>query len=149
MQLTSPATDWCSLGLNRPLFAVRSTPLARLPEGSGITNRGSRQSSQEVCPFNRRHTQGNPASAPSLVELMRMTQDDWDRWTRGSAIRRAGYAGFRRNVAVALGNWLAAGEESDEAVSALRAALTDDEPLVREHAAWALDRIGSTARAEP
>jgi epoxyqueuosine reductase len=55
----------------------------------------------------------------------------------GSAIRRAGYAGFRRNVAVALGNWGAA-----EAVPVLVAALGDSEPLVRGHAAWALGAIG-------
>jgi uncharacterized protein YecE (DUF72 family) len=42
---------------------------------------------------------------PSLASLMRMTYEEWDEWTRGSAIRRAGYAGLRRNVAVALGNW--------------------------------------------
>jgi epoxyqueuosine reductase QueG len=35
-----------------------------------------------------------------------MGYEEWDVWTRGSAIRRAGYAGFRRNVAVAIGNWL-------------------------------------------
>jgi hypothetical protein len=33
--------------------------------------------------------------APSLVELMRMSYEEWDVWTRGSAIRRAGYAGRR------------------------------------------------------
>lgn len=50
---------------------------------------------------------GNPVHpgtyAPSLVELMRMTREEWDAFSRGSAIRRAGYAGFKRNVAVALG----------------------------------------------
>lgn len=29
--------------------------------------------------------------APSLVELMRMTRADWDAFSRGSAVRRAGY----------------------------------------------------------
>lgn len=79
--------------------------------------------------------------SPSLVELMGMTREEWDRWTRGSAIRRAGYAGFKRNVAVALGNWLASVDEpSEEAVAVVRNALQDGEPLVREHAAWALGR---------
>jgi epoxyqueuosine reductase len=79
--------------------------------------------------------------APSLVALMRMTREDWDTWTRGSAIRRAGYAGFRRNVAVAIGNWLACeGEKPAEAVAVLREAQHDEEPLVREHVAWALER---------
>lgn len=80
--------------------------------------------------------------SPSLVELMRMSREDWDRWTRGTALRRAGYAGFKRNVAVAIGNWLAAldGEPPADAVAALRDALRDEEPLVREHAAWALEQ---------
>ena len=47
---------------------------------------------------------------PALVDLMRMSEDEWDAYTRGSAMRRAGYAGLRRNVAIAIGNWLA---ESD------------------------------------
>ena len=77
--------------------------------------------------------------APSLVELMRMTREDWDGFSRGSAIRRAGYAGFKRNVAVALGNWLASVDEApEEVVAVLWDALEDEEPLVREHAAWAL-----------
>lgn len=79
--------------------------------------------------------------SPSLVELMRMTREEWDRWTRGSAIRRAGYAGFKRNVAVAIGNWLALTDEPpEEAVEVLRDTLADEDPLVREHSAWALAR---------
>jgi epoxyqueuosine reductase QueG len=65
-------------------------------------------------------------SLPSLIALMRMTYGEWDEWTRGSAIRRAGYGGLKRNVAVALGNWGA-----EEAVPVLVAALADAEPLVR------------------
>jgi epoxyqueuosine reductase len=73
---------------------------------------------------------------------MRMSRDEWDAFSRGSAIRRAGYAGFRRNVGVAMGNWLA---ELDEppAVAVLREALEDESELVREHAAWALERMGA------
>lgn len=71
-----------------------------------------------------------------------MPREQWDVWTRVSAIRRAGYAGFKRNVAVAIGNWLASVDTPpDEAVAVLRQALEDPEPLVREHAAWALGRL--------
>jgi epoxyqueuosine reductase len=81
--------------------------------------------------------------SPSLVELMRITREEWDRWTRGSAVRRAGYAGLRRNVAVAIGNWLASADEApEEAVAVLRGALKDEAELVREHAAWALAHNG-------
>jgi epoxyqueuosine reductase len=88
------------------------------------------------------HTHWGPETeGPPLVALMRMSFEEWDVWTRGSAIRRAGYAGFRRNVAVGMGNWLASVDEApEEAVAVLRKALGDEEPLVREHAAWALER---------
>jgi epoxyqueuosine reductase len=131
----------------------------------------NRHSSQEVCPWNSgkfvtltrerdfdgrererqrkriRERVGTGAelpgtSLPSLIALMRMTYGEWDEWTRGSAIRRAGYGGLKRNVAVALGNWGA-----EEAVPVLVAALADAEPLVRGHAAWALGEIGSAEAA--
>jgi len=88
--------------------------------------------------------------SPSLIELMRMTHEEWDVWTRGSAIRRAGYTGFKRNVAVAIGNWLASMDPSpEEAVAVLREALEDGEPLVREHAAWALKPRALPRRSGP
>jgi epoxyqueuosine reductase len=90
---------------------------------------------------------------PSLIELLRMALDEdrWESFSRGSAIRRAGRVGFARNVCVAVGNWLAptSPEESpSDALDALSAALSDPEPLVRGHAAWALGRgTGGLARA--
>jgi epoxyqueuosine reductase len=102
---------------------------------------------QEVCPFTRKFSvpTSEPAFmpregavAPALVELMALSREEWDRRSAGSAIRRAGYAGLLRNVAVALGNW-----GSEEALPALVDALSHEEPLVRGHAAWALGRIAS------
>lgn len=78
--------------------------------------------------------------SPSLVELMQMSREQWDVWTRGSAIRRAGYVGLLRNVAVALGN-----QGDAAAVPILLDALSDVQPTVRGHAAWALGRIGGVA----
>ena len=70
---------------------------------------------------------------PALVDLLRMSEDEWDTYTRGSAMRRAGYSGLRRNVAIALGNWLAGSDTPDpEAVGELRAALSDEDPVVRK-----------------
>jgi epoxyqueuosine reductase len=88
------------------------------------------------------HPHSGPSTdAPSLVELMRMSYEEWDVWTRGSAIRRAGYAGFKRNVAVAIGNWLASVDQPpEEAVAVLGDAIERDDALVREHAAWAVER---------
>ena len=121
---------------------------------------------QECCPWNRfADPEGDPAyaprgpgepppgverlpreegvehpgtEAPHLVDLLAMTESEWRAWSRGSPLRRAGYHGFRRSVCVALGNW-----GSDEAVPALVSALSDDEPIVRGHAAWALGQVGS------
>jgi len=126
---------------------------------------------QEVCPFarklsrvaeeadyaerpaweaewNRDPDDDGPAEAmipttdgPALVDLMRMGEEEWGAYTRGSALRRAGHAGLRRNVVIALGNWLAASGEPDlEAVGELVAALSDEDPVVAEAAAWGLGR---------
>lgn len=131
---------------------------------------------QEVCPWNRRFATataepafaargpgeppfgveplegdaGHPGTdSPPLVELMALDEAAWDAFSRGSAIRRAGYAGFKRNVAVAMGNWLAGVDEPPvEAVAALVRALSDEEPLVRGHAGWALGRVGSPVARE-
>ncbi len=101
---------------------------------------------QEVCPWNRRwgrfttHESFQPRPgivAPELIELMRLTDDEFRARFKGSPIKRAKRRGLLRNVAVALGNW---GDPA--AIPALVAALNDHEPLIRGHAAWALGRIG-------
>ena len=52
-----------------------------------------------------------------------------------------GLRGVKRNVAVAMENWLASLDEPPaEAVAVLRQALEDAEPLVREHTVWALEQ---------
>ena len=85
---------------------------------------------------------------PPLTELLRtgLSEEAWDAFSRGSAIRRVGRAGFARNVCVAMGNWLGATEDSDAAaVRLLERALSDPEPMVRGHAAWALGMVRSGA----
>ncbi len=118
------------------------------PQGSrpkGCVHSGG-QSSQQICPWNRfaeptREEAFLPREGldgPRLIEWMTMTQEEFSRTFKGSPIKRAKRRGLLRNVAVALGNW-----GSPEAVPALAAALHDDEPLIRGHAAWALGRIGT------
>lgn len=73
---------------------------------------------------------------------MRMSEDEWDAFTRGSAMRRAGHSGLLRNVATAIGNWLAGSDAPDpDAVGELVAALSDEDQAVAEEAAWALGKI--------
>jgi hypothetical protein len=139
------------------------------PQLSGISYPVSRHNSQERCPFSIRFSEaaaepafaarapGEPpfgvqiepgasrsrpgTASPSLIDLLATALDDaaWDAFSRGSAMRRSGRAGFARNVCVGLGNW-----GSPAAVPVLSRALSDPEPLVRAHAAWALGRVGST-----
>jgi epoxyqueuosine reductase len=80
--------------------------------------------------------------SPPLIDLLEVALDEsaWNAFSRGSAVRRAGRAGFARNVCVGLGNW-----GSEKAIPVLTSALRDREPLVRAHAAWALGQVGSPA----
>ncbi|MDY7079720.1 MAG: tRNA epoxyqueuosine(34) reductase QueG, partial [Chloroflexota bacterium] len=102
---------------------------------------------QAVCPWQRfaRPTRersfraDEPArAAPVLSELLGMSEESFHRRYKDSPIFRIGRRRLLRNAAVALGNW---GDE--QAVPVLtRAILSDTEPLVRGHAAWALGHIG-------
>lgn len=111
---------------------------------SGIEKRASRHIYQEVCPWDSFATPPSKEAllaregldGPRLIDWMMMTQEEFSARFKGSPIKRAKRRGLLRNVAVALGNW-----GSPEAVPALVSALSDDEPLVRGHAAWALGRI--------
>jgi epoxyqueuosine reductase len=106
---------------------------------------------QEVCPWNQRFSRPSSNSAfqprpdlvnPSLLELMALDDEAFRRRFRGSPVMRARRRGLRRSVAVSLGNW---GDPS--ARPHLAAALSDPDPLLREHAAWALNRIdGNSGR---
>ncbi|MCL6554277.1 MAG: tRNA epoxyqueuosine(34) reductase QueG [Firmicutes bacterium] len=108
---------------------------------------------QEACPFNRlarptRHPEFQPrpetGTRPLLLPLVNISEAEYRRRFRRSAIKRARRSGLRRNVAVVLGNL-----RDVRAVPELAAALRDpDDAVVRGHAAWALGRIGGVeARA--
>ncbi|MDR5695925.1 MAG: tRNA epoxyqueuosine(34) reductase QueG [Armatimonadota bacterium] len=100
---------------------------------------------QEVCPWNRTHAptlhpefQPRPEMAtPELLPLLHITEEEFQVRFRGTAIKRTKRSGLRRNVAMALGNL-----RDPQAVPALVRALSDPDPIVRGHAAWALGRIG-------
>jgi epoxyqueuosine reductase len=104
---------------------------------------------QEVCPVNRKAAPGNHealapgrgiGSSPDLIELLEIPEEEFRTRFRRSPVKRAKWAGLRRNAAVALGN---AGDPV--AVPALVRALSCETPLVRGHAAWALGRLGGEA----
>ncbi len=97
---------------------------------------------QLVCPWNKfarpTHEEDfaprHGLDGAKLVELFAWTEAEFLRKTEGMPIRRAGYPGFLRNVATALGN----APHTSAVVAALTARANDPSPLVREHVAWAL-----------
>jgi epoxyqueuosine reductase len=97
----------------------------------------------DVCPWNR-FAKLSPArefqrrEMPPLTEFLSWDEQQFRDFFRGTPIFRIKRRGFLRNVCVVLGN---IGDAS--ALPALDRALTDPEPLVREHAAWAIDQIQS------
>jgi epoxyqueuosine reductase len=98
--------------------------------------------SSEVGDFSVRHDLDDT----ELVKLFAWSESEWREKTEGSALRRAGYEGWLRNVAVALGN----APTDNTIVGALRSRREHSSALVREHVQWALARHAesraSTAR---
>jgi epoxyqueuosine reductase len=81
--------------------------------------------------------------SPSLEWLASLTQEDFSRIFRGSAVKRAKWRGLVRNACVALGNSGVA-RESDafQRVALLLSRLADsDDALIAEHARWALAKL--------
>jgi epoxyqueuosine reductase len=112
-----------------------------------------------VCPWNVRFARELPDDSPyrprevlagkdarTLArELLGMSQAEFSAAFKGSPMKRAKLRGLKRNAAVVLGNpSLRSGQAAlAEEVDVLTRALDDEEPLVREHAAWALARLGA------
>lgn len=101
---------------------------------------------QLVCPWNKfaRPTTEDDFSPrhelddTTLIRLFRWTYDEWEAATRGSALRRAGYEGWLRNLAIALGN----ASSTPSTVAALRDRASDPSEVVREHVEWAIAQHG-------
>jgi epoxyqueuosine reductase len=97
-----------------------------------------------VCPWNRfaregrlmkAHARPDPAQ-PDLVELLALDDAGFKRRFAGTPMLRARRRGLLRNVCVALGN---VGDA--RALPVLQRPANDPEPLVAEHARWAIEQI--------
>ncbi len=73
---------------------------------------------------------------PDLLELLALDTAGFQRRFAGTPMTRAKRRGLLRNVCVALGNTADA-----RALPALARAASDPEPLIAEHARWAIQQI--------
>ncbi|MBI2948454.1 MAG: tRNA epoxyqueuosine(34) reductase QueG [Verrucomicrobia bacterium] len=98
----------------------------------------------EVCPWNRFAREGNlmkqyartDLATPDLLELLALDDAAFKRRFANTPILRTKRRGLLRNVCVALGN---VGDQN--ALPALERAARDEEPLIAEHARWAMEQI--------
>ena len=99
---------------------------------------------QDVCPWNRRApVASDPELAarkelvnPALDWLAEMDEADYERQFNGSPVRRTKWAGFRRNLAIAMGN---SGEE--RYLPRLGPWAKDTDPALAEAAEWAVENL--------
>jgi len=102
---------------------------------------------QDVCPWNRKATIGTDPELeprdelvnPALEWLAAMDERCWETLFNGSPVRRAGFLGMRRNIAIAMGN--AAEADSGPFVPRLREWAESAEEGVRTAARWALGKL--------
>lgn len=97
-----------------------------------------------VCPWNRFAREGNlmhsarrdDLKRPDLLALLELDDEQFKKSFQGTPMMRSKRRGLLRNVCVALGN---VGDE--QALPALEKAKCEPEPLIAEHAQWAIDQI--------
>lgn len=105
---------------------------------------------QLYCPWNRYaqltregdFTPRHDLDDSALLTLFAWSESEFLERTAGSAIRRASYEQWQRNLAVAIGN----GSATPAALAALAGRRAQATPLVREHIDWALARLREKRR---
>lgn len=120
---------------------------------------------QDVCPWNRkapvtsiaafqpRQVLENKTSllAPELEWLASLSQPEFSAVFRGSAVKRAKWRGLVRNACVALGNSgiVPDREAYPRVVRLLDGLASSQDPLIADHARWALARLSPMGDALP
>ena len=101
---------------------------------------------QDVCPWNISFSQPGSGlfrhreelNGLDAEEILGLDEAEFRRRYSGTALMRAKWEGMRRNACIVLGN-----RRDPAALPALRRALEDGDPVVREHARWAIERIAT------
>lgn len=104
---------------------------------------------QDVCPYNKRakaaehpefFPEGTLGLEPDLGQILSMTKGQFKTWFQPTAAGWRGKTVLQRNAVVALGN-----SRDPRALPLLLAALNDERPVMRGHAAWALGQFNDPA----
>ena len=102
---------------------------------------------QDVCPWNRKSavTTSSPEFQPrpglfhpELQSMADIGEEQYRQMFRGSPVKRAKFAGLKRNIAVAMGN-----SGNREFLPALEKMATGPDLTVAEHARWAIGKLRS------
>jgi epoxyqueuosine reductase len=104
---------------------------------------------QDVCPWNRRapittDPRLEPREElvnPSLDWLSGLDEQQWERLFNGSPVRRAGFLGFKRNLAVAIGNAADAGPLDHSLSARLKHWAESTDEILRTAAQWAVSKL--------
>jgi epoxyqueuosine reductase len=104
-----------------------------------------------ACPWNKFAREGSlmktharpDLALPDLLELLALDDAGFKARFAGTPILRTKRRGLLRNVCVALGN---VGDET--ALPALHKAAEDPEPLIAEHARWAIEQIAARKKTD-
>jgi epoxyqueuosine reductase len=91
---------------------------------------------QDVCPWNRRDIVSTDSAPDRLEDLAALTESEFRARFRHTAVSRAKYGGFLRNVAIAMGN--SGLEKFREPLERLA---QSEDPMVAEHALWGLTAL--------
>lgn len=111
---------------------------------------------QDVCPWNRRAPETSLPNflprehathslfSPDLAWLLSMNEEEFRGVFRGSPVKRTKWRGLLRNACIAIGNSGLRPNEPryPEICARLSELVSSGDPLLVEHAQWALERLG-------
>jgi epoxyqueuosine reductase len=104
---------------------------------------------QDVCPWNNKPGNAPPTSLPEfqprenlfhpdLEWLAELNVEEYRQVLRGSPLKRAKFAGLKRNVAIAMGN-----SGNKDFIPILENMAGDPDPIIASHALWSLQKLRS------
>ena len=100
----------------------------------------------DVCPWNKwavptEEPKFQARDWPGLLEMLQWDEAKFMEWMQGSPLRRLKRHRFRRNICIVLGN-----TATMEVLPVLQAVVEEGDPMLTEHAQWAIEQIRNRAK---